>query len=398
MSHPDDPRTADGTPRSREAPTNRRPRDLAVFLEHLRGGGAEHNILRLAAGFAQRGHRIRVIVADASQTIDAWVPPDMEIVDLAAGSLSRSIMPLSRWLRNERPDLLISAVSGANIVALIARRLASRQIPVVVTERNTPSAQRRQARGLRRRHITPWLMRRCYPSASSIVGVSKGVTDDVISFTGVTSTPARPILAIPNPVVDDELERSAEEPLDASWNDKLGDRRVIISVGRLEIHKGHDVLLDAFAKLRQQHDDVVLAILGEGPQRDAIQTRIADLNLNANVVMPGFQANPFAWMKRSELLVMTSRYEGLPTVLIEALACGARVVATDCPSGSAEILNHGRWGQLVPVDDVDAIATAMDAELRQGRWPQPPNAALVPYRPATVLDQWEQLIDRVVPS
>jgi glycosyltransferase involved in cell wall biosynthesis len=140
----------------------------------------------------------------------------------------------------------------------------------------------------------------------------------------------------------------------------------------------------------------VLVIIGDGPGRRAIERQRDALGLGDAVLLPGFQDNPYAWMRRADVFALSSRYEGLPTVLIEALACGARVVATDCPSGSAEILEDGRWGTLVPVGDAPAFAAALLDTLPRGRWPRHPSTPLERFRPDAVLDRFAALIDGLV--
>ncbi len=360
---------------------------IALFLPTTRGGGAERNFLRLAGGLRDRGYDVTVVVADTRGPNRTWVPDGVELVDLRMWLLPLSLFPLARFLRRRRPDVLLSALNGANVVALAARMLARTAVPMVVTERNTLSQWRADARTIRRRWIIPWLVRRLYPRAERVVGVSQGVADDLAEFTGIER--AR-IDAIPNPVVDEQLaERAAGQAQDA---EVVADGPVVVSVGRLVPHKDHPTLLRAFAKTRGEIPGAQLVVLGDGPARRSIERQVSELGLDDAVHLLGFLDNPYAWMARSQVLAMSSRYEGLPTVIIEALACGARVVATDCPSGSAEILEHGRWGWLVDIGDVDGFATALTAALRAGRWPAPPDEALDRYRPDAVLDAYEQLI------
>lgn len=372
------------------------PRHVAIFLEHLRGGGAEHNMLRLAGALASAGHRVQVVASDASGAVDAWLPDHVEIVDLAQRHYPLTFIALGRWMRTSRPDVVISAISAANVIAVAARQISGTSTPVIITERNTPSVQRQHAQGLRRRVVTPWLMRHYYPRADAIVGVSRGVAADTITFARLPGAARKRTLTIPNPVVDSNLVDRARLPIDDRWHAMVAGRRVVLSVGRLEPHKAHDVLIDAFATVARDHDDVVLVILGEGPQRDAIAAHAAERGVADRVIMAGFQPNPYAWMSYAQVLVLTSRYEGLPTVLVEALACGAQVVATNAPSGADEILDGGRWGWLVPVDNVEAIADGIDHALAEGRRAAPPAEALARYRPEVVLAQWQQLIDDVV--
>ncbi len=365
-------------------------RSVALFIRTLHGGGAERVFLRLAGGLEQAGYDVTVVAVDARGHDPDWVPSGVEVVDLRARSLAAAALPLARYLRRHRPGVLLSAVSAANVIALTARLVSRLDVPVVVTEHNTQSQQRADATTLRRRRVTPWLMRRLYPRAQAVVGVSQGVADDLTSFLGL---PPGAVVSVPNPVVDPTLTALAGEPLPHPWGQRVGEAPLVVSAGRLVAHKDHATLLASFALVLERIPDARLAILGEGEARQDIERLRDELGVQDSVLLVGFQANPYAWLSRATVLALSSRYEGLPTILIEALACGARVVATDCPSGPAEILDGGQWGSLVPVGDVDAFADALTDSLRLGRWPEPPQAALEPYRPERVIAGYRRIID-----
>ena len=366
---------------------------IALFLPSLSGGGAERNVLRLGAALSASGYTVVVVVADARGPNRAWVPDDVELVDLGARRAATALVPLARFLRRRRPGVLVSALNSANVVALAARELARVEVPVVVSERNTITAWKAGAEGFRRRHVIPWLVRRLYPRADRLVAVSDGAARDLARFLDL---PEEDVVAIPNPVVDPRLTQLAADPLPTRWDAWIGDAPLVLSVGRLTRQKDHGLLLRAYAVVRQRMPQARLAILGTGDTISEIERLRDELELRDTVLLPGFDDNPYRWMARAQVVALTSRYEGLPTVLIEALACGARVVATDCPSGPSEILAGGRWGQLVPVGDVDGFADALLASLRSGRWPAPPTAALDRYRVERVADEYRALIDPMV--
>jgi glycosyltransferase involved in cell wall biosynthesis len=220
----------------------------------------------------------------------------------------------------------------------------------------------------RNRFLGP-LMRQVYPNADSIVAVSNGVAEDLARF---AKLPRDMITTIYNPVVTPELIERSREPFDHPWFlDE--DVPVILTVGRLAEQKDHPTLIRAFAKLRAQRH-VRLLILGEGgsgrtvdtkrdKKRETLMTLAKELGVAEDVSIPGFTGNPLKYMANADLFVLSSRYEGLPTVVIEALACGCPVVSTDCP-GAVEILEQGRYGRVVPIGDVDSLAFAMAEALR----------------------------------
>ncbi|HEX6015774.1 MAG TPA: glycosyltransferase, partial [Geminicoccaceae bacterium] len=201
--------------------------------------------------------------------------------------------------------------------------------------------------------------------ADAVVAVSAGVADDLAATAGL---PRRLVTVVHNPVVPSDVDRRAAEPVDDPWLEP-GEPPVILGVGRLVPQKGFPTLLRAFAQVRQQRP-ARLVILGEAADRRAtvkrtaeLQKLAAELGIADSVALPGYAVNPFAWMARAGVFVLSSTHEGFGNVLPEALACGCPVVSTDCPSGPAEILENGRWGQLVPVGDDQAMARAILAVL-----------------------------------
>jgi glycosyltransferase involved in cell wall biosynthesis len=197
--------------------------------------------------------------------------------------------------------------------------------------------------------------------------------------------PIQKVHVIYNPVVSPELYEKADAPLEHPWF-RSNQPPVILGVGRHRPQKGFDTLLRAFARVRQE-TPARLVILGEGPERPNLERLASELGVAADVDMPGFDPNPFRYMRRAGVFVLSSRYEGLPNVLIQALACGCPVVSTDCPSGPSEILDGGRYGALVPVDDVEAMAGAIVRALL-GQVAPAPSAWLEQFRVEVVAEQY----------
>jgi glycosyltransferase involved in cell wall biosynthesis len=215
----------------------------------------------------------------------------------------------------------------------------------------------------------PYLIRKSYPSADGIIAVSSGVADDLAEATGI---PRESIDVIYNPVVTPEVATASREAVDHPWL-APGEPPVVMGIGRLTPKKDFTTLLQAFAEVRREVP-ARLMILGEGPERAVLEGLVRTLDLAANVALPGFVGNPYAYLARASLFVLSSRWEGLPTVLIEAMFCGAPVVSTDCPSGPREILNGGRYGRLVPVGDLAALAQAITAGITGNIQPAPPES------------------------
>jgi len=333
---------------------------IAIFLPSLRGGGAERVMLRLACGLSKHNYKVELVLARAEGPYLKEVPTQIEVVDLNASRVLWSIRPLAQYLRSKRPSGLIAALDHANIAAIIAHQWVRLPTRLVVSVRNTSSIATRHARQTRAR-IIPALARWLYPKADKVVAVSHGVAADAVRFYNL---PPEKVAVIYNPVVTPELIARSWEAVEHPWL-AAGEPPIILGVGRLTAQKDFATLIRAFARVRQ-HDEARLIILGEGEHRPILEQLIGELGLQAWVALPGFVENPYAWMRRAAVFVLSSRWEGLPTVLIEAMACGTPVVATDCPSGPREILEGGKWGKLVPVGDAVGLAEAICQTLKEG--------------------------------
>ncbi len=364
--------------------SNRQQR-VAFFISHMRGGGAQRATLKLAAGIAERGYPVDLVLAKADGPFLNELPESVRLVDLKASRVLVSISALTRYLRHERPAAMFSALGYVNIIALWARRLAGVSTRVVVSERTQLSDSSKHGSNMRSR-LMPHFIRRFYPWADGIVAVSQGVADDLTQMTGL---PRERIAVIYNPIVTPELQERVKNPLQHPW---LESRQppVVIAAGRLRPQKDFPTLIQAFAQVRRNHL-ARLMILGEGPERLALEALVRELGLEQDISLPGFVANPYPYMARAALFVLSSRWEGLPGVLIEAMYCGVPLVATNCPSGPQEILKDGQYGQLVPVGDVAALARAIEMALT-GKVPRPPQESWLPFELQTIVNQYLQIL------
>ena len=358
---------------------------LAIFLPSLSGGGAERSMLNLAHGVAERGYPVDLVLAQAKGPYLSSVHKSIRIVDLKASRVMASLPALARYLRKERPEALISALNYANVIALWARRLVGSPKRLLVNEQNTVSRSAYNS-AKRRQRMVPYLMKRFYPWADFIIGNSQGVADDLSE---VLELPRQRIKILYNPVVTPEVREKAKAPLQHPWFEP-GQPPVVLAVGRLTKQKDFPTLIRAFAQVLPTRPARLL-ILGEGVDRPMLEALVRELGLQDSVSMPGFVDNPYAYMSRAALYVLSSRWEGLPTVLIEALYCGLPIIATDCPSGSREILADGQHGVLVPVGDVTALSRAIEAGLA-GETPRPTEKSWHPYSMETVVNQYIGLL------
>jgi len=344
--------------------SQQQPRKIALFLPSLEGGGAERVMVTLANGFAGHGLSVDLVLGQARGPYLAEVSRDVRVVDLGVSRVLAGLPGLHRYLRRERPGALLATLPHCNLVATAAKRLARSPVHLVLREASVPGVRDANARGLRDSWM-PRLMAWFYPMADAVVAVSGGVADELAQISGV---PRQNIQVIFNPVVTRALASLAGEPLRHPWFTP-GAPPVVLGVGRLVELKGFQDLIQAHALLRSNRD-VRLVILGEGPKRGELENMVRALGLQDSVSLPGFASNPCQYMQAAGVFVLPSHRDGLPGSLIQAMACGARVVSTDCPGGSAEILENGRWGRLVPTSSPPRLARAIAATLDD---PAPPD-------------------------
>ena len=359
------------------------PKHIALFVKSFEGsGGAERVLLNLGCGLVAQGHRVDLVMARYSGHYLNQIPHAIKVVDLKVRSAWGSWRMIHRlgvdawfwtkmvlgknphyvlgalpclvdYLKKERPDALISSMDYPNAVAVMARKLAKVKSSVVLTVHSTLSEEIARSKKPRIKAQVE-VDRRFYPQADSVVTVSQGVADDLAR---TLNLPIESFTTIYNPVVNERLFQQAAEPLSHPWFSGDGPP-VLLTVGGIKPAKDHATLLKAFALVREKRP-VRLLILGEGKLRENLIRQAEELGISADLEMPGFLDNPFQYMARASLFVLSSVFEGLPTVLIEALACGCPVVSTDCPSGPREILDNGRYGTLVPMADEKSLAAAI---------------------------------------
>ena len=331
-------------------------RRLAIFLPDLGGGGAERVSVNLANAFSARGYAVDLLLLRKQGELLGSVSDAVRVVSLDRQRFRQAMRPLSQYLASERPDAILACMWPLTLLAIWARLLTRSTARLVVAEHTTwsqcdlPPSRRWLARAS---------MRMFFRSADAVVAVSHGAADDLADFAHLGRNR---VSVIYNPVVDDSLqERDIQRPTEpVEWCH--GGHRRLLAVGSLKKVKDYDTLLRAFARLVIDHDAKLL-ILGEGSQREGLQALAESLRISDRLFMPGYVADPTPYYRHAHLHVLSSRIEGLPTVLIEALAAGTPIVSTDCRSGPREILDNGRFGRLVPVGDPDALAQAMAGAL-----------------------------------
>lgn len=329
---------------------------IAVVLQDLAGGGAERVMLNLAKGFAAAGQHVQLVLVRYTGAYVADIPSSVEVIPLNSGRTLRSIGALARYFRSHQPDAVISALPHVNIATILARLLSNTPKTVIVTEHVHVSIERQK--------VNQPLVRAAYRAipfvyrlADHVVAVSKGAAIDLAAVLGVD--PSR-VQMIYNPVEIDTIVAAAGATPEHRWFG-TGQHKILLGVGRLAEPKDFPTLIQALGILRRR-GDWKLIILGDGPDRSHLQSLIEKADLAEHVDLAGFRHDAARFMAHATVFALSSRWEALPTVLIETLACGVPIVSTDCPSGPSEILDSGRYGMLVPVADPNALATAIEVQ------------------------------------
>lgn len=342
---------------SANPPASRRP-DLAIFISFSGEGGVERMVLNLVQGLAQRGLQIDLLALRlASDHLDQ-LPDSVNLIKLRAEHSATSILELRRYfLANPTLPVLLAAKDRAGRAAIAARRLAGTSTRVAIRLGTTLSAAMARKNALQR-FFRYWPIRRSYRHAWRIIAVSDGVREDTLSISRISPDS---IVTVRNPVINQRLLTLAKEPV-AHRFFSSPEAPVILGVGRLTVQKDFATLLQAFALLCERRDARLL-LLGEGKQRTSLMAQAQALGVADKIDLPGFSKNPYAYMARADVFVLSSRWEGSPNVLTEAMALETPVVAADCPSGPREILEAGRIAPLVAMGDAAAMAAAIEQQL-----------------------------------
>ena len=375
---------------------------VVFWLENLETGGVQRVVSILARSFVETGLRTQILTCSNSGALRTTLPPEVEVIELPRsnpfiarlvafracltrfpavfryvlmirdGSKTLAYLPgLISQLRDDPPAAFFAATPYMNMEAVIARSLSGRSFRLVISERSHFSSgkprKRRRARRLFR------AMRSTYSAADAIVAVSEGVAEDLNLSIGI---PRDRITTVHNPTITPDFAERVAESIDDAW---FSDPHVpiLLAVGRISGQKDYDTLLRAFA-IASKERELRLAIIGDQASKGSKSSRTErlrrlakELKIDENLRFLGVKTNPVRFMARSSLLVLSSRWEGLPNVLLEALACGTPIVSTDCPNGPREILAGGTYGRLVPVGDPKSLAAAILQTLQS---PPDPNS------------------------
>lgn len=326
--------------------------NICVFMHRFNDGGAEKVTIRLLNELQQRGHQVTLVVrydegpakenlSDAVRVVDMHLPKE--------GKLRKNLLNvryLMKLMKSQEYDVMVAIMSDMSQVAALSKWLCKSRMSLVSVVHSTISVEQMSFRGLRNR-----LMAFFDRQYDRVVAVSEAVRMDYVRCCGAAREKT---VTVYNPIVDDAMIEKAKQRPDHPWLAADRPFYTLLLAGRLSYPKNHPLILRTLKRLRES-GDYRLILLGEGELREELVNLTRELGLEEWVDFHGYVKNPYGYMAFSDCVVLSSRYEGLPTVLVEALASGSRIVSTDCPSGPREILQD-RYGILVKTDDEDALA------------------------------------------
>lgn len=334
-------------------------RPIAFLLTSPNGGGAERAMIAVANYFAEHGTQVHFVLGKPDGPFRKDISPLIKIHDLNLKRLRNMLFPLNLYVRSNAPAVVITALPSCDIAALVGRSIFGWNTKILVSVQNHPGEVSRYGKRLLDRYWKLFI-KVIYRKSDQIVAISKGVASSV-SFIGRGKFGEIPV--INNPVITDNFYEKLKSEPSHPW---FGKNPVFLAAGRLTAQKDYPTLISAFSEVNKARPDSRLIILGDGEDRMSVEKQIDEQSLKESVFLAGFVENPYCWMKRANVFVLSSRWEGFANVVAESLACGVPVVSTDCPSGPNEILDGGKYGRLVPVGDVKALAYEMLKALETG--------------------------------
>lgn len=333
---------------------------IGFFMHNFNGGGAERVTILLANQLIKSGYQVSMIVRENKGILEKMLDPKVEILKLGLekenklSKNTKNIKILKDILNKEEYDCLFSVSAPMSLIAAISKSLSKSKTKLFCVIHNAISMESKSFKKVR--YI---LMRYFDKFVTKTIVVSEDARLDYIQTVKV---PESKTVTIYNPVITENFEKRAKETIGEEWLQEDRTFKTIINIGRLTSQKNQELLLKAI-KTVSKDEDVRLLILGEGELKEELEKSIKEKKLEKIVKLKGFVEKPEAYLSRADLFVLSSNYEGLPTVLIEALAVGCKIVSTNCKTGPREILEDGEYGKLVPIDNAQEMAKAIIKQL-----------------------------------
>ena len=364
---------------------------LLFVIPSLTGGGAERVVIHLINYLDKDKHDIVLVIFKDIRDCEKNLHSPVEIICLNKKSrwdFFKLILRLRKIMLDYKPNAVISLMFYTNIISVIARLFLRTKFRLIISEHNYP---RKYLPKAPLGWLKKWLMNLTYPRADLILTVSKSIERVIKEDFNIQP---EKIKTIYNPIPLEDIKGKSQEGVEHPFF-KNGNAKVIIGIGRLLEQKRFDSLLRAFSIVRGKKEKVYLIILGEGKLREELEVLSSQLKVSKWIDFVGFKDNPYAWISKADIFVLSSDYEGLPMVLLEAMACGVPVVSTDCPSGPGEIITNGKNGILVPTANEEALADAIfnllnDKNL-QKKFSEEGKKRVEDFRVEKIVKQYEQV-------
>ena len=327
---------------------------ISFYVHDMSGGGAEKVIVNFANHLSSLGHDINIVLNKKIGPNLNYINKNIDIHELNGKNTAYQIIKFRKYIRDNNPRVIISTLSICNYIAIISNLITFSKRIILIREASS-FISKNKSKPAHKRLIEQCAALILYRFADYILVNSQGSRNQLAKATYIKRSK---IKVLKNPININYIKRKKNNKLPHRIDTFLDNSQYIVAVGRLEYVKGFDVLIKAFKKINNKK--IKLIIVGEGSEREKLEKLINRLGLDNRIMLAGYEPNPFAIMNKSKLFVLSSRYEGMPNVLIEALYLNLLIVATNCESGPAEILNNGDYGRLVPVENVVLLANAID--------------------------------------
>lgn len=369
---------------------------LLFYIGRMGGGGAERVLVTLLKHLDCNKYRLAIVMNRMDGVLMSEIPSNVKIIDRSETYQTlwhffKRTLGLADIIREEKADVVISFLTGANRSLMRCRFLVDSDIKFLLREGSNPDNMKKSSYTLKEKVIAPVEVKRLYPRADHIITASKGVMNNFVKNWGFEHDQ---FTVIHNMVDFDKVNSSV---INRSEIDPL--KKNIIAVGRFVKEKGYNDMLKVFSNIRRRIA-CRLVILGDGPERTNIEKMVHDHSLDGDVVMPGFVQNPFGYMKASDLYLSTSHYEGFHLSIAEAMACGTVPVATDCDYGPREIITDGENGRLLPVGDIEGLSNAVVQLLgddnNRARMSENARQRVLDFDVSTIVQQYEKVLDQLL--
>lgn len=331
---------------------------LMFLIPSLDVGGAEKVTLNILKKINKSNYEVLLVVLNGEGPLKNTVPENVKLIIVNSERLRYALFDIAKILRKTNPDYIFSTIGYLNLAMIFLKHLLHLKARLIIREASTPSKYFEQMSWINKM-IQKKLYKNLYPKADKIIAQCESMKIDLVEYVGI---PTDKIVTIYNPIDIYDIGNKSKEYFPIEFNNNS---TKIVSVGRLVEAKGLDTLLKAFKKLTQLNSiDMQLYIIGEGPLKNNLIKLALELNISEQVNFVGFIENPYPYILNADLFVLSSRWEGFPNTVLEALACNKKVVATDCHSGPKEILGDNQYGLLANVDDPVSLCNQMNNYLR----------------------------------